>query len=73
MERGREPAERLAVVELQQFCFGQGNGSGVARTVRCVACPIQIDDVRLPLGHRTREKPTVRTALTVAPAPAAMT
>jgi hypothetical protein len=30
------------------------------------ACPIQIDHVRLPLGFRAREKPTVRKSLTVA-------
>ena len=30
------------------------------------ACPTQSDDVRLPLGYRARERPTVRTALTVA-------
>jgi len=31
-----------------------------------VAYPIQIDDVRMPPGHRAWEKPTGRTALTVA-------
>jgi hypothetical protein len=46
-----EGTERWAVVELQQFCFGQGDGSGVPRAVRCVACSIQIDYVRLPLGY----------------------
>jgi hypothetical protein len=30
------------------------------------ACPIQIDYVRLPSGYHAREKPTIRTALTVA-------
>jgi hypothetical protein len=30
------------------------------------ACPIQIDDVRLPLWYRAGEKPTVRKTLTVA-------
>jgi len=45
------------VVELQQYCLGPGTGSGV---------PIQIDDVRSPLGYCAFEKPTVRTALTVA-------
>ncbi len=30
------------------------------------ACPIQIDDVRSPLGYRAGEKPTVRTPLTAA-------
>ena len=39
------------MVELQQFRFGQGDGSGVPRTVRRVACPIQIHYVRLPLGY----------------------
>jgi hypothetical protein len=29
-------------------------------------CPIQIDDVRLPLRYRAMEKPTIRNALTVA-------
>lgn len=29
-------------------------------------CPIQIEDVRVPLGYRARENPTVRTALNVA-------
>ncbi len=33
------------------------------------ACPIQIDDVRLPLGYRASEKPTVRKTLTVAARP----
>jgi hypothetical protein len=28
-ERAGEEGGRLAVVELQQFCFGQGDGSGV--------------------------------------------
>jgi hypothetical protein len=49
--RAGETAGRLAVAELQQSCSGQGNGSGVPRTVRCVACIIPIDDVRLPLGY----------------------
>jgi hypothetical protein len=30
------------------------------------ACPIQIDYVRLPLGYRAQEKPTVSKPLTVA-------
>ena len=30
-ERVSETAGRLAVVELQQFCFGQGNGGGVRK------------------------------------------
>jgi len=30
------------------------------------ACPIQIDDVRLPLGYWAWEKSMVRTALTLA-------
>jgi hypothetical protein len=38
--------------EGEQVCFGQGNGGGMPRTVRCVAPPISIDDVRLPLGYR---------------------
>ena len=36
------------------------------------ACPLQIDDVRLPLGYRAGEKPTVRKALTVATSLTAM-
>jgi hypothetical protein len=31
------------VVKLQQFCFGQGEGSDV---------PLQTEDARLPLVHR---------------------
>jgi hypothetical protein len=34
--------------------------------VTVAARPIQIDDVQLPLGYRTGEKPTVRAALTAA-------
>jgi hypothetical protein len=42
-EGAGEVAGRWAGVELQQFCFGKGDGSGV---------PIPIDDARLPLGYR---------------------
>jgi len=47
----------LTVVELQRFCFGQGDGSGVPRTVWCVACSIQADDARLPLGVGHEKSP----------------
>jgi hypothetical protein len=42
--KAAETTRRLAVVKSQQFCFGEGDGSGA---------PIQIDNVRLPLEYRT--------------------
>ncbi|MFZ0960771.1 MAG: hypothetical protein WAO35_07675 [Terriglobia bacterium] len=54
------------MVEPKQACLGQGNGSGVPRTVRRMARPIHFGDVRLPVGYRAGEKPTFRMALTVA-------